>query len=845
MKDKKLALLVFILIMFIILPFNKIKVMAGDGYNYRTEYRNDNCRSCTDRIVQIGWGETWYDLCRTCVDYDGKQPVKKRVGYFGYYCNTFGTETRTGWDERVYCDTCGAYWLSESSFAVAHPDWGSMGGYTKGALYTHYWCGGHVVKTPITYNVNYDANGGYGNVESQHCTYDTTYTSNSNLFKRDNYHFVGWNTERNGKGLQIQSCEQYKNLTVNDNSTVTLYAQWTASDQFVLYDKNGGEGETYYQSYCAAFNNNFNKNTFSFTGHTFTFWNTKSKGDGGSTYRPNELIPSLSGRTLIKPYVDQNVTLDVDRALQDRGRNLATWTVNNCDAQYFSFEYIKTENGIPYWAIKNSASGKALDVENGICRNGQNVRMWDYNGTDCQLWNLIYKNGYFLIKSKMGNYYLDLAQGKAYNNVQLYEYLGGNSQRWIISDALLHVYARWQENYYNIRYDYGGGIRGSWNPSRAYFDSSFYVSAPSKLGYTFTGWNVAQGLNSNTARYGYNSSLQSLRINSISQKCTNGVYGIVYFKNINPVNGSYVTLKANWKNNKYTIKYDPNGGTGTMDDVDAYYDKAQALPECAFVRSNEGGKSTFLGWSKTQDAKEPDFLDQEEVINLTKKDQDVVTLFAIWDDCPILSAEDMYYTVKDAQNGKITEELLLTTSKAIDDRDLDIQEKVKVRDYDPNEWKQFTTDGSSVVTLTVQDASGNKTKCTFTVHLVDTTSKVIQDSTYVRSINQKFYQANAVQGGLENDSIWRSNPEYVAALKSAMDNRDSLEEETISTSVLGMDYTIKKAGSISRNHTYQTWNFSSADIQAVKNYINENGIGNLKESTALFGFLQEFNYCKK
>lgn len=307
----------------------------------------------------------------------------------------------------------------------------------------------------------------------------------------------------------------------------------------------------------------------------------------------------------------------------------------------------------------------------------------------------------------------------------------------------------------------------------------------------------------------------------------------------------YAIWKGEYEAISYKIHFDPNGGTGTMDDVVAYYDQAQALPKCVYERSNESGKSTFLGWSRNQDAKEPEFLDQETVINLTKKDQDVITMYAIWDDCPILKAEDLYFSVDEVQTGKVTEEILLSKSIATDDRDINIQDNVKVLNYDADEWKQFKKDGSSLVTLTVQDSSNNKTQCDFTVHIVDTTSKVIQDPTYVRSINQKFYQATADQGGLENDSIWKSNPEYAATLKSAMDNRDSLVEENVSTTVLGMDYTTKKAGSISRNHTYQTWVFSQADIQEIKNYVNEHGIGNTKEPAALQGFLQEFNRCKQ
>ena len=68
----------------------------------------------------------------------------------------------------------------------------------------------------------------------------------------------------------------------------------------------------------------------------------------------------------------------------------------------FTFEYVKTENGVPYWTIRNNYSGKVLDV-NGTSA-GANVQQYAYHGGDNQLWTLkMAGNGYFYICSKLGN----------------------------------------------------------------------------------------------------------------------------------------------------------------------------------------------------------------------------------------------------------------------------------------------------------------------------------------------------------------------------------------------------------------------------------------------------------
>ena len=295
----------------------------------------------------------------------------------------------------------------------------------------------------------------------------------------------------------------------------------------------------------------------------------------------------------------------------------------------------------------------------------------------------------------------------------------------------------------------------------------------------------------------------------------------------------------------YTIHFDGNGSTaGEMQDINVKYDEHVTLPDNDFARTTDWGDSTFMGWNRTADTKTIEFSNQDIVSNLSSTDGDVVVLYAIWDDCPEITAKDRYFTLQEAQNGLITEEKLLETASAADDIDTDINDKIYVKYYSENEWKQFTTKGSSLIKYEVIDSSGNVSNCTATVYIVDTTAQEVDDKRYARFINERYYNKSFEEGGLEDNSIWKL-PEYAEVLEDAMQNRISLTEEQKTIQILGNTYTVTKPGSISRNHVYQIWEFAPQDIKDIKEFVNVHGLGKYKEENALTLFHQDFVRCIK
>lgn len=111
--------------------------------------------------------------------------------------------------------------------------------------------------------------------------------------------------------------------------------------------------------------------------------------------------------------------------------------------------------------------------------------------------------------------------------------------------------------------------------------------------------------------------------------------------------GSYVAL---FRLKQYVLRYDANGGTGTMEDQTFPHGQAHPLEKCAFSR--EGYR--FVGWA-TESTDKVKYGDQEsikldeEFPNLTN-DNDVVTLYAVWEEQSVT----LSYEPNDTELGSVS-----------------------------------------------------------------------------------------------------------------------------------------------------------------------------------------------
>ena len=243
--------------------------------------------------------------------------------------------------------------------------------------------------------------------------------------------------------------------------------------------------------------------------------------------------------------------------------------------------------------------------------------------------------------------------------------------------------------------------------------------------------------------------------------------------------------------------------------------------------------SVFLGWSLEagKDSLTPQWKAGEvvdvktlaEAAGVTSQNGAVIPLYAIWDDCPWIQATDLYYTLEQAQSGFITDMEILSHATASDREDgspilpgfHENGTSFSIPDYSPTDFTQFQSSGSCTENLTVVDSVGSVYKKQITVHVVDTTPQVVEPKGSTRFINEYYYNQPYENGGLEDDSLWKTDPAYVEAIQKAFNN---LKNDT----------------------PIQTYRFTHEDILEMKEFTRVHGIGNSKEPDALQKFYDQF-----
>ena len=241
--------------------------------------------------------------------------------------------------------------------------------------------------------------------------------------------------------------------------------------------------------------------------------------------------------------------------------------------------------------------------------------------------------------------------------------------------------------------------------------------------------------------------------------------------------------------------------------------------------------SVFMGWS-LEDGKDtfiPQWKAGDIARNLVAEDGGEITLYAVWDDCPWIHAQDLYYTLEQAQSGFITEEEILSHATATDQEDgspilpgtnpapsdPEVFTSFTIPDYQAGEFTSLQHDFATSENLTVVDHVGNTYVKQIMVHVTDTTPVKVKPEGKTRFISEKYFKLDHDHGGLEENSIWMTDPDYYFALQKAFDNlkNDTPEDEFL---------------------------IPHETILEMKQYVQEHGIGNSKEPGALTEFYNRF-----
>lgn len=358
------------------------------------------------------------------------------------------------------------------------------------------------------------------------------------------------------------------------------------------------------------------------------------------------------------------------------------------------------------------------------------------------------------------------------------------------NDGKVNLYAQWKPNTLKIRYHANEGQAKSGYTLYNQIVQEGGTELVKEIKYTTKTINL-HNVATLLTRPGYSIdgakawSVGSIGGEKVSQE--NGSVPQVFKKMMEEKSGQTVTLYPNWKANSYLIHFDGNGATeGSMEDIKVSFDQEVILPENQFKRVTDQGESVFLGWNRNQEVHEAEFLNQGAVKNLAEEDGAVVTLYAIWDDCPQIEAVDRYFSLDFARAGKITEEELLRTASATDREDITLENRISAQiaekglngslslyGYATTDFTEMMDSGSVSMTYRAADSAGNTAYETVTVFITNTDPLVRTDFKYTRFINEKYSTASYEAGGLHPESVWRKNPEYRSELQKALTNLNS------------------------------------------------------------------------
>ena len=236
--------------------------------------------------------------------------------------------------------------------------------------------------------------------------------------KKENYYEIM--SVNSGKVLDVQSNGK------TDGSNVWQYEENnTDAQKWIL--QSAGNGNYYIVAYNSYLYLDVNGGNAS-NGANVQIYEGNETNSQKFKFEKTKMIDSDSYNIAIKQ--DESKVIDIDAGSTKDGANTQIWTYDSVNQQIFKIEYIDDT----YCKITARHSDKVLTVEN------DNVVQAEYNGKEEQLWSFeVAGNGYYKIKSKSTNLYLDVAGNQTVNgtNVKVYEGNTSNAQQFKFKELSL------------------------------------------------------------------------------------------------------------------------------------------------------------------------------------------------------------------------------------------------------------------------------------------------------------------------------------------------------------------------------------------------------------------------
>ncbi len=638
------------------------------GYKFNGWFSDEDCLqqvtgisagNTGERAFYASWSPITYDIA-----YDGNGAtsgsMSSQIGceYDTAYTLAAGNYERTGYN------FTGWNTIADGS-GMAYEDVSSVMNLTvvDEAVVTLYaqW-------SPIAYTIAFDGNGATDGsmTEQSGCKYDVSYTLAVNNFERIGYKFTGWNTEADGSGTMYADKASVKNLSTTDNTTATLYAQWSPISYSIAFDGNGATGGSMFAQSGCKYDTKYSlsANNFKKTGYTFTGWNTVPDGSG-TPYADKATVENLTEKdgeriTFYAQWspIAYTIAFDGNEATSGEMASLAPCeyatayllTINSYERTGYTFAGWNTKadgNGTAYTdgaSVKNlSATDEETVVLYAQWAPITYTIVFDGNGTESGNVADMTDCEYDATYSLSANGYTK----------KWYAFIGWNTQAdgsgtWYADEetiknltdsdgATVTLYAQWMMTTYHIAFDGNGATTGSMDEvTDCKYDMAYELSVNNfaRTGYKFAGWNTeADG--TGTA-YEDGASVQNL---------TNE-------------DNATVTLYAQWNPIVYSIIFDGNGATSgtTAAQSGCKYDAAYALTANSYKKTGY----TFAGWNTKADGTGKGYADKASVKNLTATDGEKITLYAQW----TANAYTIKYNGNSATSGSMSGQTLLLYGKS-------------------------------------------------------------------------------------------------------------------------------------------------------------------------------------
>lgn len=444
----------------------------------------------------------------------------------------------------------------------------------------------------IRYNPNPPAGktaGGNGTPNWDGHTGDTP-TIGQNGWTIDGYTFAGWATSPDGSGTKYAPGASW-----TANGTLTLYAQWTPGQASLTYDGNGATGgKTDPQNGVTDQKVNVRQNGFTRDGYTFVRWDTQADCRGKAV-NPGDKWTLQGSSTLYACWagVAQTLTYHGNGAT---GGNTAAQSGHTGDELTTNANGF-TRDGYTFvrWDTAKDGSGTAYgEGKNGVGRytmkpaGNDLYAIWQANPASIQ-----YRDDYGATGSTPDT------TGVTGQNVTIaqngftrpgYTFTGWSTSKrgdpslqpgdkHTLEPRTTTVWAQWKADPAHLVYNSNIGTVGSETKTvDGVVDQTVKtITNPfDRPGYTFSGWNTqADGKGKAYA--------------------TGADYVLTANDKSTPKNTS--VLYAQWKINGASLKFNPNGGIGHVDDVTGDAFSTVTIPGDAKEPKITRPGYRFVGWS--------------------------------------------------------------------------------------------------------------------------------------------------------------------------------------------------------------------------------------------------------